>query len=71
MGSSVEMKSRAEQAQGYRREAERYAKLAKSGQLDITNVHRTIAQRYAWMAENLERRENLAHTMVALLGGYE
>jgi hypothetical protein len=42
MGSSVEMKGRAEQARGYRREAEKYAKLAKSGQLDITNVHRTM-----------------------------
>jgi hypothetical protein len=65
------MKTRAQQAQGYRREAEKYAKLAKSGQSDMTNMHRTIAQRYAWMAENLERRENLTHTMVALLGGHE
>jgi hypothetical protein len=63
------MESRAQQAQGYRREAEKYANLAKSGQLDITNTHRTIAQRYAWMAENLQRREDLTHTMVALLGG--
>jgi hypothetical protein len=70
MGSSVEMKTGAEQAQGYRKEAEKYAKLARSGRSDITNVHRTIAQRYAWMAEHLERRENLTH-MVALLGGYE
>ena len=37
------MKTRAQQAQGYRREAEKYAKLAKSGQSDITNMHRTIA----------------------------
>jgi hypothetical protein len=65
------MESRAEQAQGYRKEAERYAKLAKSGHPDITNVHRTIAQRYAWMAKNSERRENLTHTMVALLGRHE
>jgi hypothetical protein len=55
------MESRAEQAQGYRKEAEKYAKLAKSGQSDITNVHRTIAQRYAWMAENLDRSALRAH----------
>jgi hypothetical protein len=67
----IEMASRAEPAQGYRKEAEKYAKLAKSGQLDIANVHRTLAERYAWMAENLERRENLAHTLVTLLGKYE
>jgi hypothetical protein len=48
----IEMASRAERAQGYRKEAEKYAKLAKSGQLDIANVHRTLAERYAWMAEN-------------------
>jgi hypothetical protein len=65
------MENRAERAQGYRKEAEKYANLARSGQIDITNVHRTLAERYAWMAENLERRENLAHTMVALLGGHE
>jgi hypothetical protein len=75
------MERRAERAQGYRREAEKCAKLAKSGQLwptlansgqlDITNVHRTLAERYAWMAENLERREKLTHTMVALLGRHE
>jgi hypothetical protein len=65
------MQSRTERAESYRKEAEKYTKLAKSGQFDISNVHRTIAQRYAWMAENLERRENLTRTMVALLGGHE
>jgi hypothetical protein len=65
------MQSGAERAQGYRKEAEKYAKLARSGQLDIANVHRTLAARYAWMAENLERRENLTHTMIALLGRHE
>ena len=64
------MENRAERAHGYREEAKKHAKLAKSGQLDISNVHRTIAERYAWMAENLERRENVTNTMVALLGGY-
>jgi hypothetical protein len=62
------MQTRAEPALNYRKEAEKHAKLARSGQLDISNVHRTLAERYAWMAENLERRENLTHTMVALLG---
>jgi hypothetical protein len=65
------MQNRAERAQGYRKEAEKYANLAKSGRLDISNVHRTIAERYAWMAENLERRENLTQTLVTLLGHHE
>jgi hypothetical protein len=65
------MESRAERAHSYRKEAEKYAKLAKSGQRDISNVHRTIAERYAWMAENLERRENLTNTIISLLGRHE
>jgi hypothetical protein len=36
----IERESRAEQAQGYRKEAERYAELASSGQRDITNFVR-------------------------------
>ncbi len=60
---------RVERAQHYREEARKYADLASSGQLDITNfVHRRLAERYVWMAEDLERRENLSHTMVTLLG---
>ena len=52
----IEMESRAEQAQGYRKEAERYAQLASSGQLDITNFARQrLAERFARMAEDLER----------------
>jgi len=52
----IEMESRAEQAQGYRKEAERYAQLASSGQLDITNFARKrLAERFARMAEDLER----------------
>jgi hypothetical protein len=58
-------------AQGYREKAEKYAKLARSGQSDITSVNRAIAERYAWMAENLERRETLTNTMVALLGRHD
>jgi hypothetical protein len=67
----LKMEARAERAQGYRKEAEKYAKLARSGRLDIANVHRTLAERYAWMAENLERRENFTHTLVVLLGNHE
>jgi hypothetical protein len=52
----IEMESRAEQAQGYRKEAERYAQLASSGQLDITNFARQrLAERFARMAEDAER----------------
>jgi hypothetical protein len=64
------MESGAERAQSYRKKAEKHAKLARSGQADIANTHRTIAERYAWIAQNLERRENVTNTMVALLGGY-
>jgi hypothetical protein len=52
----IEMESRAERAQGYRKEAERYAELAGSGQRDITNfVHKRLTERFAWMADDLER----------------
>jgi hypothetical protein len=66
------MESRADRAQHYRTEAKRYAELGGSGQLDITNfVHRRLAERYVWMAEDLERRENLTNTLVSLLGRRE
>jgi hypothetical protein len=67
------MESRAERAQGYRKEAAKYAQLASSGARDITTnfVHRKLADQYIWMAEDLERRENLAHTLVGLLGRHE
>jgi hypothetical protein len=71
MWGRLKMQSRAERARGYRKEAEKHARMASSGQLDIANVHRTIAERYAWMAENLERRETLTKTMMALLDGPE
>ena len=52
----IEVESRAEQTQGYRKEAERYAQLASSGQLDITNFARQrLAERFARMAEDVER----------------
>jgi hypothetical protein len=61
----IEMESKAERAQGYRREAEKYAQLASSGQRDITNfVQRRLAERYARMAEDLERRETLTNSLV-------
>jgi hypothetical protein len=59
------MESRAERAQSYREEAEKYAQLASSGQRDITNfVHRRLAERYARMAEDLEWRETLTNSLV-------
>jgi hypothetical protein len=66
------MESRMERAQGYRKEAQKYAELASSGPRDVTNfVHKRLAERYVWMAEDLERRENLTHSMVTLLGKRE
>ena len=64
------METRAERAQGYRKKAEKHAKLARFGQPDIAYTHRTIAERYAWIAQTLEGREDVTNTMVALLGGY-
>ena len=50
------MESKVEQAQGYRKEAERYAELASSGDRDITNfVHKRLAERFSRLAEDLER----------------
>lgn len=66
------METRAERAQHYREEARKYAELGNSGVRDTTNfVHRRLAEQYAWMAEDLERRENLTHTLVTLLGRHE
>jgi hypothetical protein len=46
-----EMESTLEQAHGYR-----YAELGSSGQRDITNfVHKRLAERFARIAEDLER----------------
>ncbi len=62
------METRAERAQHYRDEARKYAELASRGQLDITNfARRRLAEQYVRIADDLERRENLTHTMVALL----
>jgi hypothetical protein len=50
------MENGVERAQGYRKEAERYAELASSGHRDITNfVHKRLAERFARIAEDLER----------------
>jgi hypothetical protein len=52
------MESRVERAQTYRKEARRYAELASSGRRDITTfVQKKLAERFAWMAEDLERQE--------------
>ena len=64
------MQANGERAQNYRQKAEKHAKLARSGQLDIAYTHRTIAERYASIAQHLERREDTTKTMVALLGAY-
>jgi hypothetical protein len=49
---------RVERAQSYRNEARRYAELASSGRRDITTfVQKKLAERFAWMAEDLERQE--------------
>jgi hypothetical protein len=56
MAGVFEMESRLEQAHGYRNDASRYAEQASSGQRDITNfVHKRLAERFARMAEDLER----------------
>jgi hypothetical protein len=53
-GESIEMESRVERAQTYRKEARRYAELASSGRRDITTfVQKKLAERFAWMAEDL------------------
>jgi hypothetical protein len=52
------MEGRVERAQSYRQEARRYAELASSGRRDITTfVQKKLAERFAWMAEDLERQE--------------
>jgi hypothetical protein len=62
------METREERAQHYRDEARKYSELASCGQLDITNFARKrIAEQYARIADDLERRENLTQMMVALL----
>lgn len=66
------METRVQRAQGYRKEAEKYAELANSGQRDITSFARKrVAEKYFWMADDLERRENLTHTLVTLLSRRE
>jgi hypothetical protein len=52
------METKTERAQGYRKEAEKYAKLARSGQVDITSVHRTLRSgmrgwRQTWREEKI------------------
>ena len=66
------METRAGRAQHYREEARKYTELASRGQLDITNFARKrLAEQYVRIADDLERRENLTHTLVTLLGRSE
>jgi hypothetical protein len=72
MVGGVEMETRAERAKRYRIEARKYAELVSSGPRDIMNdVHRRLAERYARMAEDLERREDLTNSLTALLAKRE
>jgi hypothetical protein len=61
----VEMQSRAERAERYRKEAEKYAKLAASGPQDMNDVHRRLAERYKRMASDLERREIFTNSILS------
>jgi hypothetical protein len=62
----VETESRAERAERYRKEAEKYAKLAASGPQDMMNdVHRRLAERYKRMASDLERREIFTNSILS------
>jgi hypothetical protein len=69
----VDMESRAEQAKRYRKDASRYAELARTGPQDImSDVHRRLAERYTRMAEELERREeDLTNSLAALVNKRE
>jgi hypothetical protein len=66
------MEASNERAQGFRKEAERYAELASSGQRDITNfVHKKLAERFSRMAEDLERLGSERTRRQLLYGDYE
>jgi hypothetical protein len=44
-----------------------YAELASGDPRDITNfVHRGLAERLTWMAEDLRRREDVNRSIIAL-----
>jgi hypothetical protein len=61
------METRAERAQRYRKEARKCAELVSCGPQDMMNdVHRRLAERYARMAEDLERREDLTNSLTSL-----
>ena len=66
------MESRTNQANRYRMEASKYAKLAGSDPPDMMgDVHRRLADRYIRMARDLERREKNLTTALALLNNQE
>jgi hypothetical protein len=62
------MESRAERANRYRKEANKYAEVARTGPQDIMNdVHRRLAERYTRIAEDLERQEGDLTNSLAIL----
>jgi hypothetical protein len=53
------MESRAERARRYRKEAEKYVEMARTGPPGVMReVHRRLAERYVRLAEDLERQED-------------
>jgi hypothetical protein len=57
---------RAERPQ-HQKEARMYADLASGDPRDITNfVHKGLAERIAWMAEDLRRREDVTRLVTEL-----
>jgi hypothetical protein len=64
----VQMETRAVRAKRYRKEAQKYSDLASSGPQGLMNdVHRRLAERYARMADDLERREDLTNSLTTFL----
>jgi hypothetical protein len=61
------MRGRAGRAQSYREEAREYAELASGDPRDIMNfVQKGLAERLAWVAEDLRRREDVTRSITAL-----
>jgi hypothetical protein len=57
----------AEEAEMAERAQLEYDELASGDPRDITNfVHRRLAERLAWMAEELRRREDVNRSIIAL-----
>jgi hypothetical protein len=59
--------ARAQRAQHCQEEASTYAELASGDPRDITNfVHKKLAERFARMAEDLKRREDVGRSITEL-----